>query len=186
MDDVLSQCGGEISVTYRVDAVGRVLAGEEPQVVTPWRRARRGGPHLGQRRPAAGPAGRPKAGQRGRGGHRGAGVQNPGGGQRAGLLPLDLSEATQREDAPLVNRPFRLRAGLGVQGGGGGRLAGGGPGELTFTCVGSLNAGGCNSTVWTAQPTGSWTWRALWPTPCNCYFINAARCWAGRKSSHGL
>ena len=25
MDDVLSQCGGEISVTYRVDAVGRVI-----------------------------------------------------------------------------------------------------------------------------------------------------------------
>ena len=52
MDDVLSQCGGEISVTYRVDAVGRVLAGEEPRCEHPGGERRRGGPHLGQRRPA--------------------------------------------------------------------------------------------------------------------------------------
>mgnify|MGYP002234025505 CR=1 FL=1 len=33
MDDVLRQYEGEISVTYRVDAVGRAIAGEERQVV---------------------------------------------------------------------------------------------------------------------------------------------------------
>mgnify|MGYP000408735730 FL=1 len=33
MDDVLRQYEGKISVTYRVDAVGRAIAGEERQVV---------------------------------------------------------------------------------------------------------------------------------------------------------
>ena len=61
MDDVLSQCGGEISVTYRVDAVGRVLAGEEPQVVnTLEESAAGGGPHPGRDPPG------PKPGRVGR------------------------------------------------------------------------------------------------------------------------
>ena len=104
--------------------------------------------------------------------------------------PLDLSEATQREDAPLVNRAFSAYApGSVFKVAVAAALLEEGLGELTFTCVGSLNAGGLqfhcvNST---AHGAVSYThlrrpacWRPLWPllwrSPC-CGGSLGCSCW---------
>ena len=101
MDDVLSQCGGEISVTYRVDAVGRVLAGEEPQVVNTLEESAAGvALTLDSAVQRLAQQAAQKLG-------KGAVVvtEAPGCKIRAvasvpDFSPLDLSEATQREDSP--------------------------------------------------------------------------------------
>ena len=142
MDDVLSQCGGEISVTYRVDAVGRVLAGEEPQVVNTLEES------------AAGVA-------------------------------LTLDSAIQRlaqqaaqklgKGAVVVTEApgCKIRAVASVPDFS--------PLELTFTCVGSLNAGGLQFHCVNSTAHGELDLEGALAHSCNGYFINAARVLGGQE-----
>ena len=183
MDDVLSQCGGEISVTYRVDAVGRVLAGEEPQVVNTLEESAAGvALTLDSAIQRLAQQAAQKLG-------KGAVVvtEAPGCKIRAvasvpDFSPLDLSEATQREDAPLVNRAFSAYApGSVFKVAVAAALLEEGLGELTFTCVGSLNAGGLQFHCVDSTAHGELDLEGALAHSCNCYFINAARVLGGQE-----
>ena len=157
MDDVLSQCGGEISVTYRVDAVGRVLAGEEPQVVNTLEES------------AAGVAlTLDSAVQR----------LAQQAAQKLGKGAVVVTEA----DAPLVNRAFSAYApGSVFKVAVAAALLEEGLGELTFTCVGSLNAGGLQFHCVDSTAHGELDLEGALAHSCNCYFINAARVLGGQE-----
>lgn len=183
MDDVLSQCGGEISVTYRVDAVGRVLAGEEPQVVNTLEESAAGvALTLDSAVQRLAQQAAQKLG-------KGAVVvtEAPGCKIRAvasvpDFSPLDLSEATQREDSPLVNRAFSAYApGSVFKVAVAAALLEEGLGELTFTCVGSLNAGGLQFHCVDSTAHGELDLEGALAHSCNCYFINAARVLGGQE-----
>ena len=183
MDDVLSQCGGEISVTYRVDAVGRVLAGEEPQVVNTLEESAAGvALTLDSAIQRLAQQAAQKLG-------KGAVVvtEAPGCKIRAvasvpDFSPLDLSEATQREDSPLVNRAFSAYApGSVFKVAVAAALLEEGLGELTFTCVGSLNAGGLQFHCVDSTAHGELDLEGALAHSCNCYFINAARVLGGQE-----
>ena len=183
MDDLLSQYEGEISVTYRVDALGRAIAGEERQVVNTLSDSA-GGVALtldsAIQRLAEDAA--QEAGQGGRGGHRGAGLSDSGGGQCAGLSPLDLSQAAESADSPLVNRGFSAYApGSVFKLVTAAALLEEGLGDTVFTCVGSLNAGGLQFHCVDNTAHGELTLEQAIQKSCNCYFINAARVLGGQK-----
>lgn len=56
-----------------------------------------------------------------------------------------------------------------------------GLGELTFTCVGSLNAGGLQFHCVDSTAHGELDLEGALAHSCNCYFINAARVLGGQE-----
>ena len=109
-------------------------------------------------------------------------MQNPAVASVPDFSPLDLSEATQREDAPLVNRAFSAYApGSVFKVAVAAALLEEGLGELTFTCVGSLNAGGLQFHCVDSTAHGELDLEGALAHSCNCYFINAARVLGGQE-----
>ena len=183
MDDLLSQYEGEISVTYRVDALGRAIAGEERQVVNTLSDSA-GGVALtldsAIQRLAEDAAQRLG---------KGAVVvtEVPDCQIRAAasvpdFSPLDLSQAAESADSPLVNRGFSAYApGSVFKLVTAAALMEEGLGDTVFTCVGSLNAGGLQFHCVDNTAHGELTLEQAIQKSCNCYFINAARVLGGQK-----
>lgn len=183
MNDVLELYEGEVSVTYRVDAVGRAIAGEEPQVVNTLKEAKGGVVlTLDSRIQELVQDAAQELDQ-------GAVVvtEVPDCEIRAvasvpDFDPLDLGDAAQQEDAPLVNRAFSAYAPGSVF-----KLVTAavlleeGLGDTTFTCVGSLNAGGLQFHCINNTSHGEMDLEGALEKSCNCYFINAARVLGGQK-----
>ena len=183
MNDVLERYQGEVSLTYRVDAVGRAIAGEEPQVVNTLGETK-GGVMLtldSQLQELAQQAAQEL--------DQGAVVitQVPGCEIRAlasvpDFDPLDLGDAAQEEGAPLVNRAFSAYApGSVFKLVAAAALLEEGLGDTTFTCVGSLNAGGLQFHCIDSTSHGTLDLEGALAKSCNCYFINAARVLGGQK-----
>ncbi len=182
MNDALSGWGGEASVTYQVDALGRVMAGGEKQVENTLETSR-GGVALTldsdiQR----------LAEQAGQSLEKGAVVvtQVPDCEILAlasfpDFSPLDLSKAAEEPDAPLVNRAFcayapgsifkLVPAAAEIENGGG---------KETFTCTGAINAGGMMFNCFDSKPHGSVDLRGALERSCNCYFIECVRALGGQ------
>lgn len=183
MDDVLRQYGGEITVTYRVDALGRAIAGEERQVVNTLKDTA-GGVALtldsGIQRLAQ------QAAQKL---DKGAvvvtevpGCQIRGVASVPDFSPLDLSDVADSQDAPLVNRAFSAYApGSVFKLVTAAALLEEGLGDTTFTCVGSLNVGGMQFHCVDSTAHGELDLTGAIARSCNCYFINAARVLGGQK-----
>ena len=144
MDDVLRQYEGEISVTYRVDALGRAIPGEKRQIVNTMEETV-GGVALtldSQLQQVVQEAAQEL--------DKGAVIvtEVPGCEIRAlasvpDFTPLDLSSVSGDENSPLVNRAFSAYApGSVFKLVTAAALLEEGLGDTTFTCVGSLNAGG--------------------------------------------
>lgn len=183
MDDALRQYAGEISVTYQVDAVGRAIAGEERQVVNTMGDTR-GGVVLtldSQLQRLVQDAAQDL--------DQGAVVvtEVPNCEIRAlasvpDFSPLDLGDAAEQEDSPLINRGFSGYAPGSVF-----KLVTAavlleeGLGDTTFTCVGSLNAGGLQFHCINNTAHGELDLQGALEKSCNCYFINAARVLGGQK-----
>lgn len=183
MDDVLQQYEGEVSVTYRVDALGRAIAGEERQVVNTLEETT-GGVALtldSEIQKLAQDAAQEL--------DKGAVVitEVPDCEIRAvasvpDFTPLDLGSAAEEEDSPLVNRAFSAYAPGSVF-----KLVTAavlleeGLGDTTFTCVGSLNAGGLQFHCIDNTSHGELDLEGALEKSCNCYFINAARVLGGQK-----
>lgn len=182
MDDVLRQYEGKISVTYRVDAVGRAIAGEERQVVDTMEEAVGGVAltldeeiqRLVQREAQ-------KLG-------RGAVVvtEVPGCEIRAlasvpDFSPVDLG-SVEEEGSPLVNRGFSAYApGSVFKLATAAALLEEGMGDTTFACVGSLNAGGMQFHCINNTAHGELDLTGALEKSCNCYFISAARALGSQK-----
>lgn len=183
MNDVLELYEGEVSATYRVDAVGRAIAGEEPQVVNTLREAK-GGVVLtldSQIQQLVQDAAQEL--------DQGAVVvtEVPGCEIRAvasvpDFDPLDLGDAAQQEDSPLVNRAFSAYApGSVFKLVTAAALLEEGLQDTTFTCVGSLNAGGLQFHCIDNTAHGELDLEGALAKSCNCYFISAARVLGGQK-----
>lgn len=182
MNDALSQYGGEISVYYQVDALGRVIAGAQRLVVDTLEDAS-GGVAL-----TLDGSLQAMVQEASQGLGKGAVVvtEAPDCKIRAlvslpGYDPTDIGSAAQSEDAPLLNRAFCAYA----------------PGSVfklavaaaqlesgtvldSFECTGSLNAGGMLFHCYDGQPHGAVDLRGAIEKSCNCYFISAARATGGQ------
>ena len=183
MDDALARYGGEISVTYQVDAVGRVIAGMERQVKNTLENAG-GGVALTLDRGIQQAA--EKAAQR-----LGKGVvvvtQVPSCQILAlasvpDFSPLELGKASQEEDSPLVNRGFSAYAPGSVF-----KLVAAavlleeGMGDLTYRCEGAVDVAGMDFHCIDGKPHGEVGLQEALERSCNCYFIHAARLLGGEK-----
>ena len=183
MEDALSRYQGEASVTYRVDALGRTIAGEERQVTDTLSRSQ-GGVALTLDSQIQALAEEAAAGL-----GKGAVVvtEVPDCQIRAvasvpDFSPLDLEEASQSQDSPLVNRGFSAYApGSVFKLVTAAALLEEGLGDTTFSCVGSLNAGGLQFHCIDNTAHGELDLNGAIAKSCNCYFINAARILGGQK-----
>ena len=183
MDDALRRYEGEASVTYRVDALGRTIAGEERQVTNTLSRSQ-GGVALTLDSVVQALAEEAAAGL-----GKGAVVvtEVPDCEIRAvssvpDFSPLDLGEASESEDSPLVNRAFSAYApGSVFKLVTAAALLEEGLGDTTFSCVGSLNAGGLQFHCVNNTAHGALDLNGAIAQSCNCYFINAARVLGGQK-----
>lgn len=183
MDDALRRYGGEAAVTYRVDALGRAIAGEERQVTNTLSRSQ-GGVALTLDSGVQALAEEAAAGL-----GKGAVVvtEAPGCQIRAvasvpDFSPLDLAGASESEDAPLVNRGFSAYApGSVFKLVTAAALLEEGLGDSVFSCVGSLNAGGLQFHCVDNTAHGELDLNGAIAQSCNCYFINAARVLGGQK-----
>lgn len=183
MDDALRRYEGEASVTYRVDALGRTIAGEERQVTNTLSRSQ-GGVAL-----TLDSAVQTLAEEAAAGLGKGAVVvtEVPDCQIRAvasvpDFSPLDLGEASESEDSPLVNRAFSAYApGSVFKLVTAAALLEEGLGDTTFSCVGSLNAGGLQFHCVNNTAHGELDLNGAIAQSCNCYFINAARVLGGQK-----
>lgn len=183
MDDVLRQYEGEISVTYRVDALGRAIPGEKRQIVNTMEETV-GGVALtldSQLQQVVQEAAQEL--------DKGAVIvtEVPGCEIRAlasvpDFTPLDLSSVSGDENSPLVNRAFSAYApGSVFKLVTAAALLEEGLGDTTFTCVGSLNAGGLQFHCIDNTAHGELDLEGALQKSCNCYFINAARVLGGQK-----
>ena len=182
MNDALSQYGGEISVYYQVDALGRVIAGAQRLVVDTLEDASGGvaltldGPLQAMVQEAAQGLG------------KGAVVVTEAPECKIRALvslpsydPTDIGSAAQSEDSPLLNRAFCAYAPGSVF-----KLAvaaaqlESGTALDNFECTGSLNAGGMLFHCYDGQPHGAVDLRGAIEKSCNCYFISAARAMGGQ------
>lgn len=182
MDDALSGWKGEASVTYQVDAMGRVMAGGEKQVENTLETSQ-GGVALTldsdiQR----------LAEQAGRGLGKGAVVITQAPGCEIVALasfpdfsPLDIGKAAKEEDSPLINRAFCAYAPGSVfkLAPAAAKLESGGEGQA-FTCTGAINAGGMMFHCYNGDPHGEVDLRGALEKSCNCYFIQCVRSLGGQ------
>lgn len=183
MDDALSLYNGEISVYYRVDALGRVIAGAQRLVVDT----------LGES--AGGVAATIDSDIQRL-------VQNASQGLGKGAVvvteapscqiralvslpdydPNDIGAAAGDVDSPLLNRAFCAYSPGSVF-----KLATAaaqlesGSAPAGFQCTGSLNAGGMLFHCYDGQPHGQVDLRGAIEKSCNCYFISAARALGGQQ-----
>ena len=182
MNDVLSQYEGEISVTYRVDALGRALAGEERQVTNTLGEST-GGVALTLDREI-----QSLVQEAAQGLDKGAVVvtQVPGCEIRAvasvpDFSPLEIGEAMEEEDSPLLNRAFSAYApGSVFKLVTAAALLEADQGDLTFQCQGSINGGGLQFHCINQTAHGELDLEGALEKSCNCYFINAARILGGQ------
>lgn len=182
MDDLLRRCGGKISVTYRVDAVGRAIAGEDRQVENTLSHTR-GGVALTLDREA-----QALAQEAAQALGKGAVVvtEVPGCEIRAlasvpDFSPVDFSGLGE-EDAPLVNRAFAaFSPGSTFKVVAAAALLEAGMGDVTFTCQGSLNAGGLVFHCAGGAAHGELNLSGALARSCNCYFISAVRALGGQQ-----
>ena len=182
MDDLLQAQGGEIAVTYQVDALGRVIAGGERLVEDTLGESQAGvvltldGELQRLAEEAAADLG------------QGAVVitQVPDCEILAlasvpDFHPDRVGEAVDREDSPLVNRAFSAYAPgsvfkLVVAAA---LLEQGRPVE-TFPCTGSVNVNGLTFSCAGGQAHGEVNLEQALAQSCNGYFINAARSLGGQ------
>lgn len=183
MDDMLSAYSGEISVYYHVDALGRVIAGDERLVVDTMEEAKGGvaltlDSALQERVQEA-------AQQLGQGAV--VVTESPNCEIRAlasvpDYSPENMAQAAGAEGSPLLNRAFCayapgsvfkvVTASAGLEGGGMPR---------SFTCTGALNTGGLLFHCIDGTAHGQLGLRGALEKSCNCYFINAARAMGGQQ-----
>ncbi len=183
MDDALSRYDGEISVYYRVDALGRVIAGADRLVVNTLEDAS-GGVAVtidAEIQRLVQEASR-ELGQ-------GAVVvtEVPGCQIRAlaslpDYEPNDIGAAAGDERSPLLNRAFCAYPPGSVF-----KLATAaaqlesGQANAPFECTGALNAGGMLFHCYDGNPHGPLDLNGAIEKSCNCYFISAARALGGQQ-----
>lgn len=183
MNDVLEEYGGRASVYYQVDALGRVVAGGEREVVDTLSDLS-GGVALTLdselQREAEAAAKLLK---------KGAVVVTEAPNCEIRALasvptysPADLGNVTSQKDGPLVNRAFCAYAPGSVF-----KLVGtacaleSGLETKQFTCTGSVNAGGLTFHCIDNTAHGPLNLRGALMQSCNCYFINCARSLGGQS-----
>ena len=182
MNDALARSGGEISVYYQVDALGRVIAGAQRLVVDTLEQSA-GGVALtldGEIQAIAQEAAKSLG--------KGAVVVTEGPECKIRALasvpsydPTDVGGASQKEDSPLLNRAFCAYAPgsvfkLAVAA----ALLENGADLESFACTGSLNAGGLLFHCYDGQAHGTLDLRGAIEKSCNGYFIAAARALGGQ------
>lgn len=183
MNDVLENYAGQISVVYQVDALGRVVAGGDRQVTNTLRNTQ-GGVALtldASLQEIAETVGKTL--------EKGAVVitEVPNCEIRAmasfpDFSPLDVGTAAKSKDSSLLNRAlcayapgsvFKLiPAAVELEAGKGG---------TTYTCTGTINAGGMLFHCYDGDAHGEMDLRGALENSCNCYFINAARSLGGQE-----
>lgn len=182
MNDALDRSQGEISVTYQVDALGRVIPGAKRSLTNTIEQAG-GGVAITldadiQRMAEAASV---RLG-------RGAVVitEVPSCKIRALVSlpdfdPNRIGQAAQSQDSPLVNRALRAYAPGSVF-----KLVTAavemetGPSLKSFDCTGALNAGGMVFHCYDGNPHGKVGLRGALEKSCNGYFISAARAIGGQ------
>ena len=185
MNDVLTAASGEIAVYYTMDALGHVMPGVPRKVENSINLARAG---VQLTLDAAMQSIAEKAGEKL---GKGAVVitQVPDCEIRAcasfpGFSPLELGAAAKSGDSPLINRAFcayapgsvfklipsavLLESGPGLAG-------------ETFTCTGSINAGGMLFYCAGGEAHGEVDLKAALEKSCNGYFISTARALGGQN-----
>ena len=182
MDDALNRHQGQLSVYYQVDALGRAIAGAKRMVADSMEETEGGvaaaidldiqkiaeeaSQNLGQGAVVVTEV--PNCEIR-------ASVSRPD------FQPNHIGEAAQRKDSPLVNRAFQayapgsvfklVTAAVELESGQ----------ELkSFTCTGSLNAGGMLFQCYDGIAHGQLDLTGAIENSCNCYFISAARALGGQ------
>lgn len=182
MDDLLDSYTGEISVFYHVDALGRVIAGDDRLVVNTMEDAKGG---VALTLDSALQEAVQEAAQEL---EQGAVVvtEVPNCEIRAlasvpDYSPGDMAQAAQAEGSPLLNRAFcayapgsvfkLVTASAGLESG---TL------PKSFTCTGSLNADGLVFHCIDGTAHGQVNLRGAVEKSCNCYFISAARALGGQ------
>ncbi len=183
MDDLLSQASGEITLYYRVDALGRVIAGANRQLVDTMDKTKAGVVLTidSQIQEIVERAARKL--------QKGAVVvtEVPNGKVRAlasvpDYSPYEVGAAASDPDSPLVNRAFSAYS----------------PGSVfklvtaaqqmeekadsySFSCTGSINAGGMIFQCIDGTAHGVLDLRGALEHSCNCYFVSAARALGGQS-----
>lgn len=183
MDDVLAQYGGEISVTYQVDAVGRAIAGMRRQVTNTLQDTE-GGVAL-----TLDSSIQQLVQEAAQSLEKGAVVVTKvptceilALASVPDFSPLELEEATVGEDSPLINRGFSAYAPGSVW-----KLVTAaalleeGMGELTTTCTGTLSVEGLDFHCINSTAHGEVDLQRALEQSCNCYFIHAAQLLGGEK-----
>lgn len=183
MNDALATYAGEITVYYHVDALGRVIAGADRLVVNTLEDAQ-GGVSL-----TLDSALQKLVQDAARNLEQGAVVvtEVPDCEIRAlasvpDYSPGDMGAAAGAEGSPLVNRAFcayapgsvfkLVTAAAGLENG---------SMPQSFTCTGSLNAGGLVFHCIDGTAHGQVGLRGAIEKSCNCYFISAARALGGQQ-----
>ncbi len=182
MNDALSRSGGEISVYYQVDALGRVIAGAQRLAVDTLEQSAGGvALTLDRKLQALAQEAAKRLG-------KGAVVVTEGPECKIRALasvpsfdPADVGSAAHEEDSPLLNRAFCAYAPgsvfkLAVAA----ALLENGAALERFDCTGSLNAGGLLFHCYDGQAHGTLDLRGAIEKSCNGYFIAAARALGGQ------
>ncbi len=177
MDDLLSQSRGEITLYYRVDALGRVIAGANRRIVNTIEDSQAGVALTLDSEIQKIVENASKRLQKGA-----VVVTEVPNGEIRGIAsvpsfsPYDLGKASKDPDSPLLNRAFSAYS----------------PGSVfklvtaaqqieqhgdtyDFVCTGSINAGGMLFHCFDGDPHGKVNLQTALEKSCNCYFISAAR-----------
>ncbi len=177
MNDALEKSSGHAAVYYQVDALGRVMAGGDREIVDTVEESAAGAV-LTLDEDIQSPA-EESAALLGKGAVVVTEVPNCEVRALVSLpsySPLHIGDAVDSEDAPLINRAFSAYA----------------PGSVfklvsaaaaleadsvvkEFTCTGSLNAGGMLFHCYNGDAHGEVNLQTALEKSCNCYFINTAR-----------
>ncbi len=182
MDDLLGSYKGEISVYYHVDALGRVIAGDDRLIVDTLEEAQ-GGVAL-TLDSALQEAVQEAAQELGQGAV--VVTEAPNCEIRAlasvpDYSPANMAQAAEAEGSPLLNRAFCAYAPGSVF-----KLVTAAAGleaealPKSFTCTGAINAGGLLFHCIDGTAHGQVGLRGAIEKSCNCYFISAARALGGQ------
>lgn len=181
MDDVLSRATGELSIYYRVDAMGRVIPGASRKIENTLG-ASNGGVKLTLDREIQELA--EQAAERIPDGA--VVVSSVPQGEICALVSRpdfnqnDIGQAVEEDNAPLVNRAFSAYAPGSVFKlvTAAAQLESGGVAD--FTCNGSVNADGLSFHCIHSTAHGLVNLQTALEKSCNCYFISAARSLGGQ------